>query len=442
VTLSHSKIAATRWRDYTQIWVPLLVLSIAAVWLTVHFVPPAPPHVLTMSAGPKGSAFETVAMRYQKILARSDINLKIISSEGSLENLSRLTDKSSGTDVALVQSGVAASDDVSDLVSLGSVFYQPLTIFYRGAKPLTRLSELRSERIAIGSEGSGTRSLALALLGANGIDLNGPTQLVDLEGEAASAALLHNQVDAIFLAGDSASPDTIRKMAYESDIHLFKFSQLDAYLRRFPYLNELLLPEGAFDLGENLPSSDITLLAPTVELVAHTSLHPALCDLLIEAATEVHGGASFLQAAGVFPTPLMHSFPVSSEAARYYKSGNRSFSYRYLPFWLASLLDRTLVILVPIVVVIIPGLHYLPQLYYWRIARRIHRRYEELMAVEREAGDLSEDRRAALLARLDDIERSVISGQMPGSHAEKLYFLREYIGLVRATLSVPAASRD
>jgi TRAP-type uncharacterized transport system substrate-binding protein len=430
------KITSVSWRDLAQILGPIVLLSAAAIWLTLHFVHPAPPHTLTISSGPKGSTFETVAERYKRILARDGVALKVLQSEGSLDNLSRLSNARSGVDIALVQSGISESGDAADLVSLGSVFYEPLTIFYRSPKALQRLSELRSRRIAIGREGSGARSLALALLKANGIEPGGPTQLLSLEGEAARAALLHNQADAIFLTGDSASPATIREMLHTEGVQLFDFSRADAYVRRFPYLHKLVVPSGAFDLGEDLPPSDTNLLAPTVELLAHSNLNPALCDLLIEAAFQVHGHASLLQSAGQFPTPVTHTFPISVEAARYYKSGNRSFLYRYLPFWLASLASRGLIVLLPIVVIVIPGLRFLPQMYRWRIDRRIHRRYGELMALERETlGELTEQRRAALLDRLSEIERSTIARRMPGSHAEQVYVLREHIQFVRENLT-------
>ncbi|HEY6452385.1 MAG TPA: TAXI family TRAP transporter solute-binding subunit [Steroidobacteraceae bacterium] len=429
------KIAAVSWSDLAQTLGPVLLISAAAILLTLHFVRPAPPKSLTMSGGPAGSTFRTVAGQYQKILARSGIKLKIVPSEGSLDNLNRLTDPKSGVDIALVQSGITGSGDSGGVVSLGSVFYEPLTIFYRSAHALQWLSELRGQRIAIGPEGSGTRFLALALLKANGIEPQGATQLLPLEGEAARSALLHGTVDAIFLTGDSTPPATIRDMLHSGGVRLFDFSQADAYVRRFPYLSKLDLPAGAFDLGENLPSTPIHMLAPTVELLARSSLHPALTDLLIEAATEVHGHASLLQNAGQFPAPITHMYPISTEAERYYKSG-KSFVYRYLPFWLASLLNRTLVVLVPLFVVVIPGLRYLPQLYGWRINSRIHRRYGELMALERAAlGELTEERRAALLDRLEEIENNVIALKMPGSHAEQLYMLRERIRFVREYLA-------
>lgn len=427
----------SRWA-FIQTFGPLVLVCVAIVWAALHFVSSAPPHKLTMSSGPKGSTFDSVAQRYSKILARNGIKLIVIPSQGSLDNLHRMIDPKSHVDIALVQSGLTAgpdSDSDDDLESLGGMFYQPLLIFYRSPKPLQKLSELSSQRIAIGPEGSGTRFLALALLKANEIEPQGATQLLSLEGEAARSALLHKQVDAIFLTGDSASGATIREMLHTDGVRLFEFPQASAYVRRFSYLSKLTVPAGAFDLGENLPPEDINLLAPTVELVAHSNLHPALCDLLIEAATQVHGHTSLLQAAGQFPNPSIHTFPISSEAARYYKSGDRSFIYRYLPFWLASLLSRLLIVIVPLFVIIVPSLRYLPLLYRWRIDSRIHHRYGELMELERETlGPLSDERRAELLERLEGIEKSVISRKMPGSHAEQVYVLREHIDFVRKKL--------
>jgi TRAP-type uncharacterized transport system substrate-binding protein len=430
------RVMRISWLDLMQTLGPILIVGALGVLLALHFGGPAPPHSITIASGPAGSNFAGVAARYQQILKRNGITLTVRETEGSLDNLKRMTDPSSRVDIALVQSGLGDSADTSELVSLGSVFYQPLTIFYRAPKALLRLSELQGTRIAIGPDGSGTRVLALALLKANEIEPGGATLLTSDEGEAARSALLKRQVDAIFLTGDSASSTTIREMLHTEGIRLFDFQQADAYARRFPYLNKLVVPAGAFDLGEDLPANDVNLLAPTVELLSHSSLHPALVDLLIEAAVEVNGRASLMQSAGQFPTPATHSYPMNDEALRYYKSGNRGFAYRYLPFWLASLLNRTVVVLLPIFVVLIPGLRFLPQLYRWRVSSRIHRRYGELMAVEREALEtLTEERRQALHERLEEIERSVISHRMPGSHAEQAYVLREHIRFVRENLA-------
>jgi TRAP-type uncharacterized transport system substrate-binding protein len=424
-----------RWLDLTQVLVPALIVIGLAVFAALHLIRPAPPNTLTMASGPEGSKFHTVAVRYQQILAKNGITLKLVTTQGSLENLDRLFAQPPVVDIALVQSGTPFDGDTRDIVSLGSMFYVPLTIFYRSPAPLLRLSQLAGKRIAIGAPGSGTRSLALALLKANEIDVKGSTSLLDLEGEAAREALLHQQVDAIFLTGDSAAPETIREMLHAPGIRLFDFPQADAYARRFRYLSKLELPAGAFDLGENLPPNPIYMLAPTVVLLAHADLHPALSDLLIEAAIEVHGGASLLQNAGQFPSPVAITFPLSDDAARYYKSG-KSFAYRYFPFWLATLLDRTVVVILPVILVLIPVLRFLPSLYNWRITRRVSRRYQQLMAIERQSlRNLSAEERAQLIESVARIEKAVIALKMPGSHAEQLYILRQHMQFVRENLA-------
>jgi TRAP-type uncharacterized transport system substrate-binding protein len=435
------KITTISWWDLAHTLGPILMVSAAGIWLALHFVSPAPPRSLTMSGGPPGSTFQTVAERYGAFLARNGITLRILPSEGSQQNLERLTTPGSHVDIALVQAGLTDATphgDTADLVSLGSMFFQPLAVFYRSRRPLVRLSQLRGERVAIGSPGSGTRLLSLALLAANGIVPGGKTLLVPLEGEAAREALTWNRVDAIFLTGDSTPPKVIRSMLHAPGVRLFDFDQAPAYVRRFPFLHELTIPAGAFDLGENLPPHPIHMLAPAVELIAHSSLNPALCDLLIEAAQEVHGRPNLLQSAHEFPNPTTDTFPMDPEALRYYRSGDKSFTYRYLPFWLASLVDRIAVLLLPIIVVLIPGLRYLPQLYRWRVDARIHRRYGELMALERQSlAPLPPEARAHLLERLAEIERGVILRKMPGSHAEQLYQLREHIRFVRRNLTRP-----
>jgi len=428
------------WRDLAASLGPVLLISAVAIWAAFHFVRPAPPGEIIITTGPEGSSLHTTADRYAKILARNGVKLKILPSEGSLENLKRLTDPSVQVDIGFVQGGLSSAvDKAGDLVSLGSVFYVPVAIFYRSPVPLQRLSQFKGKRVAIGSEGSGTRALALTLLKANGIEPHGPTELLDLSGEAAAQAMIKHKADVAFLTGDSATGATIRELLHARGIHMFDFVQGDGYVRRFRYLNKLELPPGALDLGENMPAERLTMVAPTVELIARDNLHPALSDLLIETAREVHGRASLLQNAGEFPAPLEHEYRISDDAARYYKSG-KGFLHRYLPFWLANLLNRTVVVLIPVIVLLIPGLRIVPSLYSWRIKARIFRHYGELMTLERAAlAPSTPEQKTEMLKRLDDLEKAVITTNMPGSFADQLYVLREHIILVRKRLTEGAA---
>lgn len=438
---TRARFQRISWRDLAFTIAPIVLVTGLGIWLAYRFVQPAPPRSITITSGPPGSVFRSTAERYAKLLDRDGVKLEILESRGSLENLKRLADASFRVDVGFVQAGVAEGTPLDGLVSLGSIFHEPLAIFYRSKATLDRLSAFAGKRVAIGPEGSGTRVLALTLLKANGITPDTAT-LLDLGGDEAAQALLTNKVDAVFLMGDSATPPTMRRLLQTSGIRLLSFSQADAYVRRFPYVEKLDLPMGVFDFAKNTPAKDFHLIGPTVELVAREDLHPALSDLLIEAAQQVHGRATVLQRAGEFPAPLEHEFPVSDDAKRYYKSG-KSFLYRNLPFWLASLSDRVLIILVPIVLLLLPGLRLLPWLYSWRIRSRIYRWYGQLLALERSAlPDYAGAEPGALLARLDGIEQAVNRIKVPVAFADQLYVLREHINFVRQRLArtAPTAS--
>jgi TRAP transporter TAXI family solute receptor len=432
-----TRFAAISWRDLAFTLGPIVLVSVVAIWAAFWFVRPAPPDTITITTGPEGSVFQTYAKRYQKILARNGVKLQILPSQGSLENLRRLNDPSFRVDVGFVQGGVASGMNVESLVSLGSMFNQPLAIFYRSGVRLNLLSDLKGKRVTIGEEGSGAHVLALALLKANDIEPGGATTLLELSGEAAVEALLQSKADAAFLMGDSAAPQFMRKLMQAPGIRLFDFAQSESYVRRFRYLNKLELPMGSLDLGKNIPPRDLRIIGPTVELIAREDLHPALSDLLIEAATEVHGGGSLLQRAGDFPAPVEREFRISDHATRYYKSG-KGFLYRYLPFWIASLVDRMAVLLVPVLVLLIPGMRIVPWLYRWRVGSRIYRWYGALLALERDMRTNPDPKaREDLLKRLDAIEQGVNGIKVPLAFADQFYVLREHITFVRGRLAKP-----
>ncbi|GAB3629597.1 C4-dicarboxylate ABC transporter substrate-binding protein [Pandoraea terrae] len=437
----RARFVAISWRDLAVSFGPVVLLSLAAVWLAVWLVQPAPPRHITITAGPEGSSFWNAAQKYRAILARNDITLEVLPSEGSRQNIERLADRKQNVDLGLVQGGVSTGIDVDGLQSLGSVFFAPITVFYRG-KTISKLSDLTGKRIAIGREGSGARALSLALLKMNGIEPNGRTTLTAYDGQDAAQALTEGRVDAAMLTGDTATGPTMGKLMRTPGIHLMDFSQADAYTRRFTYLNQLTLPAGVFDLGKNLPPHAVHVISPTVELVARDSLHPALSDLLIEAAKEVHGRAGVLQRAGEFPSSQAHEFPLSDDAKRYYASG-KGFLYRHLPFWLASLADRVLVLLVPIIVVLIPAFRLVPSLYAWRVKSRLYRWYGTLIGLEREA--MADDAHTAypeLTRRLDATELAVNRLKIPLAYADQFYVLREHIGFVRQRLNAAHAQAE
>jgi len=425
-----ARLVAVSWRDLLVIGLPVLLITAAAAWIAVKFVRPAPPNTIVISAGAPDSSNLATAEKYRKIIEAHGVKVEILESRGSLENLQRLADPAFQVDVAFVQGGLTDGVDITGLMSLGSMFPQPVMVYYRHPEPVERLSQLMGKRLAIGPEGSGTRALMLKLLKANGMD-GEPTLLLELAGEEAANALVEGSVDAAFLTGDSATGKVMRQLRQTPGIELMSFRQANGYVRKFRFLSRLTLPEGSLDLGANSPPRNYQLIGPTVELVAREGLHPALSDLLISAAREVHGGPGLFRDAGEFPAPLEHDFPISADAQRYYKSGAQ-FLYRQLPFWLASLVDRMLVVLVPLLVLIVPASRIVPPLYRWRVRSRIYRWYGTLMEIERDIlGEPTPEQRSRILKRLDDIEESVNNIKTPLSFADQLYVLREHISMVR-----------
>ena len=419
-------------RDLTLTSLPLALLIAGSFWLAYQFVRPAPSDRLVITTGPGGGAYQLHARRYQEIISRNRVAVELRASSGSVENLQRLSIPATGVDAGLIQGGVAAPGEAAGLVSLGSLYYEPLWVFYRAEAVLDHLGQLKGRRVAIGPEGSGVRKLAIRLLSAHEIDRE-PTALLDLPIAETPGAMRRGEVDASFIV---AGPDSavVQELLRVEGVRLMNMAQAATYTRLFPFLSSVRLPRGVIDLVQDIPAQDTTLVAATANLVAREDLHPALMSLLIQAAIEVHGPAGLFHRAGEFPAAVASEFPMSEEATRYYTSGP-PFLQRYLPFWLAVFVERMIVLIVPLVVVMIPLMRFLPSLYSWQVRRRIYRWYGELKHLEQDL-ERSEDTRdtADFLVRLERIEQHASRVKVPLAYSDLLYNLRLHIQLVRALI--------
>ena len=416
-------------RDALVVGIPALAIIAAGFWYAAQFIQPAPPRRLVIATGGEGGAYQRFAAAYKPILERHGIAFVERPTAGAVENLALLRDPAEELDVAFMQGGLGVGQDPAGLVSLGSIYYEPLWVFYRGGAEIDRLVQLRGKRIAIGGEGSGTRGLALELLEASGA-AEAPTRLLPLSGLEAVEALKQGRADAIFLVGP-ANSGAVWLSFFTDGFRLMSFAQADAYVRRWPFLSKLTLPRGAIDLVRDIPASGVTLVAPVAALVAREEIHPALIDLLLQTAAEVHGPPGLFQRAGEFPNGRQVDFPLSKEAERFYASGRR-FLQRYLPFWAATLVDRLLVLLIPLIALAIPLSRILPSLYSWRVSSRIYKWYGQLKFLEEAwRRDPAARPREEWLAELDQLEARVNRIRTPLAYANQLYILREHIGLVR-----------
>ncbi|HET9822431.1 MAG TPA: TAXI family TRAP transporter solute-binding subunit [Burkholderiaceae bacterium] len=415
---------------------PFVLLALGLLGLAYWALDPNPPRRVVLATGLPQGAYAEFGARYAERLARHGIQVELRNTQGAAENLALLGDPGSGVDIAFAQGGAAEARDDEGLLSLGSMFHEPVWLFYRRdsaqrllkAPRLSALAQLAGWRVNIGAPGSGVPHVAHQLLEANRIE-PASIALSRQPLTPAVADLLEGRLDAVVLA---SAPESlmVQMLLRTPGIELFDFVQADAYTRRFAFLNAVTLPRGVVDLASDMPPADVHMVAPTATLVARASLHPALVQLFVQAAQDVHGQPGWFQRKGDFPNARDGERPLAPEAERFYRNGV-PWLQRYLPFWLANLVDRMWIALLSIVAVLLPLSRVVPPLVELRIRSRVFRWYGQLRDIEDAA---AREPRTALLERLDAIEARVDTVQVPLSYTDELYALKSHIQLVRRRL--------
>ena len=419
-----------------RIAVLAFALLAALLWIGFQFLQPLPPRHIVLASGADFGLYHQYAQRYKAILARDGITVEERLTAGARENLELLLDPKSHVDVAFMQGGIATSPAADDLVMLASLYYEPLWIFYGGDQTWTNLHQLRGHRIATGLPGSGTRALVEPLLAANGVTSDN-TSVVAVGGADAIGLLRRGEVDAALLVGGAQTP-LLQQALRDPGIKVMSLSRADAYPRRFRYITKLTLPPGTIDLAAGIPATEIAMIGTKAMLAARADLHPALVNLLVDAAREIHDEQGFFEAAGEFPGTAQVDLEVSERAARHIRYGP-SLLHRYLPFWAATLVERAIILLLPLVVVLVPVINFLPQFMRWRVRSRIYRWYGELALLERDVATRAAPLPIAQWLRdLERIERSVGQIHTPASFASEAYTLREHVDFVRRAILAKA----
>ena len=426
-------------RDLLVAFGPVTLMVVIVCGLGYWLVDPAPPKVIDIATGPENGSYERFAQRYAAELKKNQIQLRQQRSLGSEDNLSRISDPESEIEVGFVRSG--STDEVKaheqGLISLGSLFYEPIWIFYRSNKEVSTISQFKGKVINVGPDGNGVAKLFSQILSVNSMSEEDVTlqKLADTPG---TVALLDGKVDVLIFSSASDSP-LVQMLLQTPGIRLFDFVQAEAYTRRFPFLSHVVLPRGIVDIGKDIPSHDYHLIAPTATLVAHESLHPALMGLLLQAAQKIHSPADWFSRQGEFPSDKYTEIPVAREAEKFYKNGPPMLQ-RYLSFWIANFFDRMWVVIVALGALFLPLSKIIPPIYVWRIRSRVYRWYGQLRLVEQAIEFVPVEEREAVakrqLHRLDEIEKKVNYITIPLSYAEELYRLRSHIHFVRARVEL------
>lgn len=435
-------------RDLFVSFGPFIVLGAMLLGLAYWWLNPNPPKTVTLATGPAQSAYDELGKKYVAYLKANRITVKVVQTEGSSANLKLLRDGL--VDLGFVQGGTneLTEADQDQLATLGSLFLEPIWLFYRdesaakllkpkasktqiAATPtLNAITQLPGWRLNVGTEGSGVPKLMTRLLESNRVDPK-DIKLSTLDQTPAAIALLSGEIDALVFA---SAPESlmVQMLLQTPGIKLMDLHQSEAYSRRFNFLSPAVLPRGVVDLALDNPAQDMRLVGPTASLITRNTTHPALLQLFTGAAHQIHGTAGWFAKTKQFPNSQRDELPMAQEAERYLKNGPPLLQ-RYLPFWLANLIERMWVALSVIIVVLLPLSRIIPPLYTFRVRSRIFKWYAQLRNIEdRDSPDPQV--RTGLIDELNALDSMVEKIKVPLSHTDELYALRSNIHLVRKRL--------
>lgn len=417
-------------RDFFKAYWPFLAIGLAGLLLAMRFIEPSPPHTITFAAGSPGGAYHAYAVRYQSLLRDAGIDVILQETAGSVENLRLLRDGDS--DVALIQGGFASPATDSDLRALGGLFAEPAWVFVRADYAAEEFGDLKQARIAIGETGSGTRVLALEMQEEWGSDW-GPGASLPLSGEAAAEALEAGKIDAVIYVAAIDAP-YVQSLLSSKLVKLLPFPLAPALARRRPALATETLLRGVLDIGDMHPPRDIPLIAPVAQLVVTKSLHPAIESVLLEAAQAIHSEGSLLYSTGTYPDAKLTDLPLSNEAKRYYRNGPTALR-RWFSFETANFLERSWVLLIPLLTLMIPLARVAPPIYRWQVRRRIYVWYSDLRGLEVAGRSTSSSiERRKIISQLHDLQVEAGKIEVPLSYTDDLYRLRSHIEFVENLL--------
>ena len=419
---------------------PLVIIAVALIVGAYWWLKPNPPSKVTLATGPAQSAYAGFGEQYRSVLASNRIKVELEASEGSFNNLQLL--REGKADLAFVQGGTASltDEDLESLTSLGALFLEPVWLFYRTdavqrlnkRSQLTNLTELAGWKVNVGTAGSGVPTLFNQLLEANHLS---PKQLTlsQLTETPATVDFLAGKLDAMVFV---SAPESlmVQMLLQTPGVQLMDFPQNEAYGRKFKFLTPVTLPRGIVDLAANVPSRNVHLLASTTSLLARDDTHPAIKQLFAQASQNIHSNAGWFNRAREFPNTKSSELPVAQEGVRAINEPS-PWLQRYLPFWLANLVERMWLVLGVLLAFMLPLSRIVPPLYQFRVRSRVFKWYGRLRAVEHEMEQPDPDR-AGIRAELEELSRKVEKITVPLSYADELYALRSHIHWVLQKLDM------
>ncbi len=411
-----------RWSRTATIAVVAIVLLVSLVILK-----PAAPDKITLLTGPEGSGYHELGKRYAVYLTDFGLKAEVQVTDGGFDNVKRLAAGADDT-VAFAPSNIehVAGDtvDTSHLVSLGSVAYEPLWLFYRSELEIRKIPDLAGLRVAAGAKGTVVHYLARLLFELNGI--SDQVEIQPSEGQTPrtiAQALIDGQIDAAFVIGGPAMP-TIRDLLDAEDLGVLSFERADAYQALDPGITKLVAPQGIFDLAENLPPEDLVLLSATTNLVTLDTLYPGAVPLLLRAAADVRDQQRIVTADQSFPSAQNVSLPLKRAAGRYYEQGEKGLS-KFLPYKVTRWLNHLGFVVLPLLVLAVVLVKVVPLFLKIWISIKLTGYFKRLEEVEKShaaGGD-----RPTILAELDALDRASATIFVPRASLPNYIDFRQFL---------------
>ena len=409
------------------LWYLVIGVLVATV-LIIYFTIPKLPNTLKIAAGQPGSYFYETAEIYKKYLANQGIELEIIQTKGAAESLALLNDDK--VDLALAHGGLTTKKESPDLVSLGSISYEPLWVFQRkNTKILTDISQLKGMKVATGEKGTGVEVITSKIFKAEGVNESNTT-ILHMGMKEAAECLIQGSIDAaVFM--DPPENETIREFFSSSVINEVSLYDSEALRRRFRYLQVIKIPPSGIDLALEQPRSELLTIATTAYLATNKKLDAALQYLLLSIIDEVHHDPTLISDENEFPSDKDVDLPLSKDADIYYTKG-KPFLQQYLPFQMASLLERLIKVLLPLLLLCAPIFAYAPAAYDWHFRQKLSKRYKSLVEIEEQlANNPSNKSVTEFEVMLSDVEKKLNDEKIPNSFTNQVFILREHIELVQ-----------
>jgi uncharacterized protein len=421
------------------VFLPVCLIALALFfWLGWKVFPPAPTRV-TITSGPKDGMYYRHAERYAQVLRGYGLEVQVLESAGTGQNIDRLRDKQNPSQIGFAQGGFGLldrelpSEGRTTIQTIANVDVEPIWIFSR-KKDIDSLLQLQGMRVSIGQQGSGSRLVALKLLEQVRLE---PKDLVVAEatGTSAAQALSKGEIDAaIFVASPNAP--IVSVMLSAPNVHLITLKRSAALIERVPYLEPRLVAKGMLTPSGLQPEQDTAMLTTIASVVVSENLHPAIKRLTAAAARQIHFEAGLFHKAGDFPNLRRADFMTSPDARSTLTHGLPWIEQHMSIAW-AQILWRIAFIGLPLALACWALCYCLPAFMRWTLESYINRWYGELKFIE---NDLDTTQSSGLdfvrhNIQLKAIDTGLRNFDAPPEFMKRLFMLQKHTEFVRHKLS-------